>query len=62
VGDVHGGGLDHLEISSRAVCEPPAPQATIKVTDCSDNPQAIGAVLTRMANLADKTPSFGSGL
>ena len=56
-----GGGLGHLEISSRAVHERPAPQATIKITDCSDDPQAPDVMLTRMAHLADKTPPFGSG-
>ncbi len=56
-----GGGLGHLEISSRAVHERPAPQATTKVTDCSDDPQAPDVMLTRMAYLADKTPPFGGG-
>lgn len=56
-----GNGLGHLEISSRAVDEHPDPQATIKATDCSDGQQAIGALLTRLANLADKTFPFGSG-
>ena len=56
-----GGGLGHPEISSRAVHERPTPQATTELTDCSGGPQALGAMLTRMANLAHKTPPFGSG-
>jgi len=51
-----GGGLGHPEISSRAVHERPTPQATTELTDCSGGPQALGAMLTRMANLAHKTP------
>jgi hypothetical protein len=57
-----GGGLGHIEISSRAVHERPAPQATIKVTNRGDGPQAIRAVAMRTANLAGKTSPFGSDL
>ena len=56
-----GGRLGHPEISSRAADELPVPQATTKVTGCSDGPQVTGAVLMRTANLADKTSPFGSG-
>ena len=57
-----GGVLGRPEISFRAVHERPAPQATTKVTGCSDGPQALAVVLTRMAYLADKTPPFGGRL
>ena len=56
-----GGALGHLEVSFRTGQQGLVPQPTTKVTDCSDDPQALAVVLTRMAYLADKTPPFGGG-
>jgi hypothetical protein len=58
---VQDGGPGHLKLLSRAVGEPPARQATTKVTDWKDGPHLLGAVLTRVAHLADKTSPFGCG-
>jgi hypothetical protein len=55
------GGLGNVEFSSRAVREPPAPQAATNVTDCQHGPHSSGALLTRSAHLADETSPFGSG-
>ena len=57
-----GGALCHPEVSFRAGQQRLVPQPTTKVTDCSDDPQALAVVLTRMAYLADKTPPFGGDL
>ncbi len=57
---VQNGGLSYLELSFRAVREPPGPQPPTKVTACKDGPHSLGAVLTRSAHFADKTSPFRS--